>query len=656
MAGGMDDVVEALRASEERYRTLFEQAPVGVFLYDRTLTITDCNDRFIVILRSSREKLVGLDMHMLRDRAVLPALEGALQGAPTLYEGPYAATTSGAKVWVSMRLAPLRSAAGEVIGGMGIVEDISERKNAEEALVRSEARFRELIERAPDYIGISRNGVWLYVNPALVSYLGSPSAADLVGHDVAKNVHPDDHARVGDLRRALLAGPGTPLAAEEFRMVRHDGSTVSAEIVALVVDWDGAPAIMALGRDLTERKLMQARLLQADRMVSVGTLAAGVAHEINNPLAYVMANLHLIATRRLPVAFAALERPSGPDVEAARAALGSASTMLEVAREGTERVRVIVRDLKSFSRPDDEAVGPVDVRRVLDASVNMAWNEIRHRARLERTYDDVPPVHGNEARLGQVFLNLLVNAAQAIPDGAAMENVIHVRAGTDLAGQVYVEIEDSGQGISREAQGRVFDPFFTTKPPGVGTGLGLWICQGIISSLRGTISVDSVVGRGTRVRVSLPAAAGFVRESPSARSPVSFRRGRVLVVDDEEAIAHAMREVLQEDHEVVAVTSGREALALLRSGKRFDAVLCDVMMPDLSGMDLYRLLADDVPDLASSFVFVTGGAFTAAAQELLDRAPNPRLDKPIDVEKLRRTVARLVDRARASEGEGGERK
>ena len=358
---------------------------------------------------------------------------------------------------------------------------------------------------------------------------------------------------------------------------------------------------------------MQARLLLADRMVSVGTLAAGVAHEINNPLAYVMNSLDLVALRRLPPIMARLRVMEG-EAGAAAAELERVVEMIDVAREGAGRMRDIVRDLRTFTRSaDEEKRTLVDVRRVLDASINLAWNEIRHRARLTKSYGEVPPILADEARLGQVFLNILVNAAQALQVGDAAQNVIRVSTSTDAAGRVVVSVSDTGPGIPPGILDRIFDPFFTTKPVGVGTGLGLWICQGIVTSLGGSVTAESRPGEGAEFRVVLPAAPVVGPES-AARSPVPAPperwRFRLLVVDDETAIGRTLAIALADECDVKTATSGREALEILRSDQEFDVVLCDLMMPDVSGMDVHERIARDRPDVARRFVFVTGGAFT----------------------------------------------
>jgi two-component system NtrC family sensor kinase len=251
-----------------------------------------------------------------------------------------------------------------------------------------------------------------------------------------------------------------------------------------------------LADSLRQLKHVQAQLMFNDRMASVGKLAAGVGHEINNPLSYVISNLNYVhkeLTRAQGLPTSAEERQE-------------VMTAIAEAKEGAERVRVIVQDLKTLSRPDDTATGMADLTKAVRSSMKIAAHEIRRRARLVDELREVPPVQGNEARLGQVFLNLLINAAHAIPEGRVEDNEIRVSARQDEPGRVTVEIRDSGCGIPPENLERIFDPFFTTKPVGEGTGLGLALCHSIITALGGTITVESEVSRGTTFRVTLPAA------------------------------------------------------------------------------------------------------------------------------------------------------
>jgi signal transduction histidine kinase len=391
-----------------------------------------------------------------------------------------------------------------------------------------------------------------------------------------------------------------------------------------------------------ERARMRERLVISERMASAGMLAAGVAHEINNPLAIAVVNTDLIAN-----AVARLRVATGTGGSRAVSS-GSSGFLSEVqepltdAREALERIRDIVRDVKLFSRPDDQTTSPVDIRRVIESSIRMAWNEIRHRARIVKDFGEVPLVQANESRLGQVLLNLLVNAAQAMPEGHADLHEIRVATKTGAGGRVLIDVADTGCGIPRENLTRIFDPFFTTKPVGVGTGLGLAICHGIVTELGGRLEVESEVGKGSVFRIELPAAPAKsgVMKVAEAKAPATMRR--ILIVDDEVALARALRRRLSQHHEVTTLTSGSEALACVARGERFDAILLDVMMPDITGMEVYERLVRLVPEQAARVVFVTGGAFTARAREFLDRVPNPRVEKPIDTTALLALIEELT--------------
>jgi signal transduction histidine kinase len=403
----------------------------------------------------------------------------------------------------------------------------------------------------------------------------------------------------------------------------------------------------------SEHRELQARLAQADRLTSLGTLAAGVAHEINNPLAYVLLNLGYVSDE-LPKLLAKKDgTPSGLQdapsipgcgprpVETWDDRVRELWLALDHARNGAERIRDIVRSLKTFSRPENETLAPLDVAQVLDATLAMVANEIRHRARLVKDYAQTSEVIANEARLGQVFLNLLLNAVQALPEGQPETNEIRVVLRAPASNRVIVEIHDNGVGIAPQVRGRIFEPFFTTKPIGIGTGLGLSICHGILTSLGGTLSVESEVGRGSVFRVDLPAARRTIGVTASARasevaptpSP-STSRGRILIVDDEPIVCFSLQRLLSSEGEVIAMTSAREALAYIESGNRFDVILCDMLMPQMDAPALFDEIQKIAPEQAERMVFVTGGAFTIRARDFLERVPNARLSKPFDVDVL----------------------
>jgi signal transduction histidine kinase len=391
----------------------------------------------------------------------------------------------------------------------------------------------------------------------------------------------------------------------------------------------------------SEQRKIQEQLLISDRMASVGTLAAGVAHEINNPLSVVAGNLQVVR-QDADAIFAELQslRGAGPisEVRAARltTAVDSLRAATSDAEEAAERVRMIVRDLRVFSRPEEDRREPVDVHRVIESSVRMARNELRHRAKVVRNFGTVPLVEANEARLGQVFLNLLVNAAQAIPEGQTDHNSITVTTAV-VDGMIAVDIADTGGGIPADVLPRIFDVFFTTKPIGVGTGLGLAICHRILTAMDGRIEVQSRVGEGTTFRVALKRArTGRTVEMPAARPRISDggRVANVLVIEDEPALGRVLQRLLT-PHRVTVVNRAHEALTRLASGDVFDLILCDLMMPEMTGMDVFAEMEKLAPDQAERMVFVTGGAFTTRAREFLERVPNARVEKPIDFQNLR---------------------
>jgi signal transduction histidine kinase len=400
----------------------------------------------------------------------------------------------------------------------------------------------------------------------------------------------------------------------------------------------------------TQRQMSE-QLAISERMASAGMLAAGVAHEINTPLAVVMTNLDFITDLlgQLAPEVRSLDvyrrERDGDAVDAVGLAgrLKDLDGPLRDAREAVQRIRGIVRDVKAFSRPHDEERGALDVRSAVESSIRMASTEIRHRARVVKEYGEVPLVDSNEARLGQILLNLLVNAAQAIPEGHAERNEIRIVTRTAADGRAVIEVRDTGTGIPKNILPRIFDPFFTTKPVGVGTGLGLSLCHRMVTDLGGTIAVESVVGQGTIFRVSFPAAVSERRPSMPARSVAGpARRSRVLVLDDEVAFGRSLARSLGRYHDVVTLTSGAESLARIVAGERFDVILSDLMMPHMTGMDLYEQIFAIAPDQARRMIFLTGGAFTERARLFLDGVKNPCLEKPFELASVLELIAGIT--------------
>jgi len=391
------------------------------------------------------------------------------------------------------------------------------------------------------------------------------------------------------------------------------------EIDGLVIIW----------RDVTEHRRAEETARTSERLASLGVLAAGVAHEVNNPLTYIVGNLSVIEEL--------VGAPDGPEP----ADLPDLRAATREALQGVQKVANITKSLLSLARSDTGTLGPVEMGAVIEACVRVAANEIRHRARLELQLQPVPTLWANEGELSQVVLNLLLNAAHAIPSGQAAQNTITVRCKVD-GGDVLVQVEDTGAGIPARILGRIFEPFFTTKDVGTGTGLGLAVSRRLIQDLGGTIQVHSELGRGTcfDVRLPIPEALGRSLTPPTVQQAP---RMRVLVVDDDPLVARALERMLA-GHEVMLAVGGQDALAQLEGGLHPDAILSDLMMPEMTGLQLHAAVEARWPELGGRFVLVTGGAFGGDIAEALARADLPQITKPVDRVELAALLASLAPR------------
>jgi signal transduction histidine kinase len=374
-----------------------------------------------------------------------------------------------------------------------------------------------------------------------------------------------------------------------------------------------------------ERKCIREQLLVSERMATLGLLAAGVGHEINNPLAALVLDIDL-AARKLADALDH-GRGASPEIE-------EASRLLDEAQEASSRVQQIVRDLHIFARSAPQETEQVDVVDVIESVLRLAANEIRHHASILRHYDDLPPLCVNKHRLGQVILNLVINAAQAMPPGHADPNELTIRTGWADDGRVFVEVTDTGVGIAPEDMPRLFEPLYSTKPSG--TGLGLSICKRIVDDMGGEITAHSELGKGSTFRVTLPAAVVAFEPAPGAPEPepAGGPSLKILIIDDDALVAGAMESLLSTHHATTVVNEAKEALERIQRGESYDVIFCDLMMPQMNGIELYHEIREHSPDLARRIVFMTGGAFTPAAAAFLDEVENAHVQKPFDMQTL----------------------
>jgi len=500
------------------------------------------------------------------------------------------------------------------------LRDITDRRAMERALRESEQHFRTIAGSHPVPVAIVRleDGRIVHASQAFADLFGI-ALEELPGQDIERFCA--DLEQRGRLRDELRRNGA--VRGFELDQRRPDGSVFPTALTSRVIEFQGAPAVISAVLDLTEQKRQEAEIArqrealhQSEKLNALGSLLASVAHELNNPLSVV-------------VGYATMMRDLAPD-DATR----ERAVKVQAAAERCARV---VRTFLAMARQKPEAWGPVQVNQVVEGALEVAGYGLR-TSDVEVTLDlasDLPPVRGDGDQLTLVVMNLVVNAQHALQTRAPPRRLeITTRRADD---QVRIEIADNGPGIPRAIAERVFDPFFTTKPQGVGTGIGLSVCHGIVRAHQGAIAVASPPEGGTRFTVDLPASASAAAAPPVAKAPGPLR-GRILVVEDEVEIAQMVAEVLGRDgHDILLAASGREALARL-DGERVDLILSDLRMPDLDGPGLYGQLAARSPALARRMVFVTGDVLTPETGSFLNQAGLPVLEKPIDPYDLRLKV------------------
>lgn len=403
--------------------------------------------------------------------------------------------------------------------------------------------------------------------------------------------------------------------------------------VAAIIDERGQRlGAVSVLEDLTEIRRSQQQMAMADRLASLGALAAGIAHEINNPLTYISGNIGFLAEELSRLAGLVARGPEASAQAEMQQSLAELTNLVREVEEGATRVGRIVADLGFFSKRD---TGPQrgDVIAPLEWALRVSHSAIAPRAQIKRDFMPVPEVRADEGKLGQVFLNLLLNASYAMQGGDPRRNELSVTVELESSEEpaakewVRVTVRDTGTGMTPEVLARVFDPFFTTKPVGLGTGLGLSVCHGMLADMGGEISATSELGKGSAFVVRLP-VANLEEASGSGAPRLQGARGRVLVVDDELRVLNVLGRMLRPAHDVVLAHGAQRALEQIRSGASFDVIVCDVLMPEINGIEFYQKLSALAPELGSRVIFLSGGVNTELAAEFFQTVPNMALQKP----------------------------
>lgn len=383
----------------------------------------------------------------------------------------------------------------------------------------------------------------------------------------------------------------------------------------------------------------QGQLIHAEKMASIGVLTAGVAHEINNPLAFLLPNFTCLEE--------SCQRLVQGDVRD-RARVGEEiQELLGDCREGLHRIRDIVKELSFFSRRSDALERRVELGELVASVFKLLSNQMCH-VTMEHDVDDVASLCADPGQLRQVLLNLLINAGHAIPEDR--KGLIKVTA-REVESRIEIRVADNGVGIPGTDFRKIFDPFYTTKPVGQGTGMGLAISRQLIERMKGEIRVESVCGQGTTMVLELPAWSegqepevdDVVETKPRVLASAVARRAVVLLIDDEQALLNSMRRVLAKRYDVVGFRWGSEALAWLAKNRRPAVVLCDLMMPEMSGIELFERISRSDPELSERFVFITGGTVTREAREFVADCAAPVLKKPFELDEITDTIDAIIE-------------
>jgi PAS domain S-box-containing protein len=572
--------------------------------------------------------------------------------------------TNGGVRWHRTTWIPAR--VGQTVSHIGIfVQDVTQQREHDDALVRSESRYRTVLNNSLDIVALfSEDYLLQFVTPNVYETLGYRSE-DLVGRPIAEIIDRRDRDEIKRKLAMLSARPTQPVVLE-VSVRRPDGGFAHVEArIRITEPGSVGSSLICNARDITARKELEAmrqQLIRADKLAAVGQLAAGVAHEVNNPASYIYTNIFVL--REYVAHFDELHARLNDAIDAEpthaplyRAIAGDADLatliqdmkhMIDVNLQGMDRISNIVRELRMFSRDEADHIEYINLPETIEAAVHLVRNQIDHIAALEVEIDsDVAGILCDRGKLSQVLVNILVNAAHAVAENPHRDNVVGIKC-NNTPSCVVISISDTGPGMTQEVQTRIFEPFFTTKKAQEGTGLGLWLCEEIVRKLGGSLDVWSEVGKGSTFHINLPHQA--IKESSldslEETSETEYEL-RVLLVDDDEFVLESMRKILVSNgHDTTTVNGGREAMQLLSTDNHFDAVICDVMMPFVDGPALYDFIAESHPHLLPAIVFCTAGVLTQGAKRFLAQSEIRVLRKPVGATQLHEVLRLMGSRAR----------
>ena len=642
---------QALSDSSRFYQQIIASARDGIFVCDLKLKCQVWNPAMETLTGIPAVQM--LDQHpgevfpRLRELGVIPQLEQLAAGqATSALDFSYKLNQNERARWCTQSSVPLRDDSGNVVGVISTLRDITDRKNMEleiqksnERLSESEERYRRLVELSPDPVIIHCRNLIAYVNPAALKLFGATSPDQLLNRPVTDFIHPD--FRSNTLRRyKILFEDGEATAPmEEEKCLRLDGSSVDVEVSASAFTFGNEPAVLVLARDITSRKMMEARFLRNQRIETIGALASGIAHDLNNVLAPIVMTVALLR-----------DKCEDPDT------LALISAMETSAHRGAG----IIQQLLTFGRGATGQRLHIHPKHLLKEIAEIAQETFPKSIKITTELRNANwLVLGDATQLHQVLLNLCINARDAMPNGGNLTLFLDLvqideanapKNGDGKPGPYIVfGIQDTGKGIPLEIREKIFEPFFTTKEIGKGTGLGLATCLNLVKKHGGFIDLVSEADNGALFKVLLPAVpmTALSTDSSSARLPVyPVGKGElILVVDDEESIRKIVRVALEKaGYHVLIANDGADAVTVFQQHHyEIAAVLIDVMMPVLGGPAAMRAMRAIDPKVL--LIATSGMIPRELEQELAELKPRSLLRKPFTTRELLESLATaLADR------------
>lgn len=620
--------VFTLEGADQPYRLLLESLSEGALSLSEKGIIMHCNKQFSDMVKVSTENLVNSSFfdyipeyeHKLLTHLLNQSKLESCRGEFTLL------AIDNTKKFILLSCHSLSF--GSIEGISIVATDITEIKMMQKAINTAKDHYQALMDNASCGFFVSdQQGNIIEANKQTEKIFGA-SRNDIVGYNLKKYVPTDEHEYVDiQLEKMRIE---KKIGLNEGHIQQPNGDIISVEFSAVSIDLENETLCLSIVNDVTERNRLRSQMLLNDKLTMVGTMAASIIHEINNPTTWVLSNLSFLKNK--------INELKLVDDPHQAALLSQFNETIQDSLLGTEKIKDIVKELKEFARADDPQVKTLtDIHEALNSAINMASPHLKNVAIVEKIYaKNIPKLLLSKTKLQQVFLNLVVNAVQSF-DNNISENIIQIET-KKLNNTIQIEVRDTGKGMPPEVCASIFEPFYTTKPPGIGTGLGLSICYDIIHRNGGEISVESTPKKGTKFTINLP----LTKQKKSSALNMNGHSKRILVISDNREILQQTKHILGNNCEITAILGGRNALTSLKEKTfPFDILICDLIMPDVSGSDLYRYIAKNYPENEKRIIFIIDNTCSKITDTFLTSISNVCIKKPMTRTKLLKCINKI---------------